>query len=88
MLIVDLILIRLSKVFKYENLNNRKYSFYRCSKEQLPLYQVQGLAKSVYLANVASGPTTMISFDGGINWNKTHYECDKVFRQVCYGFCF
>jgi hypothetical protein len=56
---------------------------YRCSKEQLPLYQVPGLSKSIYLANVASGPTTMVSFDGGINWNKTHYECDKVCKDIC-----
>ncbi|CAF3518075.1 unnamed protein product [Adineta steineri] len=49
-----------------------------CLTEQLPFYQVRGLPKSVYLANIASGPTTVISFDGGINWNKTHYECDKM----------
>ncbi|CAF0753970.1 unnamed protein product [Adineta steineri] len=49
-----------------------------CLTEQLPFYLVRGLPKSVYLANIASGPTTVISFDGGINWNKTHYECDKM----------
>jgi hypothetical protein len=50
------------------------------------LYQVRGLSKSVFLANVASGPTTMVSFDGGVNWNKTQYECDKVFKRVLWYF--
>ena len=50
----------------------------RCSNQQVPLYQVRGLAARVYLANVATGPSTVISFDGGMTWNRTFYECDKV----------
>ncbi|CAF1083583.1 unnamed protein product [Rotaria sp. Silwood1] len=49
-----------------------------CSTEQIPFYQVPGLSKSIFLANVASEPTTVVSFDNGHTWNKTHYECDKM----------
>ena len=59
----------------------RKIEFYscRCSTEKLPFYQVRGLPKSVFLANVGSESTTVVSFNGGVAWNRTHYECDKVF---------
>ncbi|CAF0780089.1 unnamed protein product [Rotaria sordida] len=49
-----------------------------CSREQIPFYQVHGLSKSVFLANIAPEATTVVSFDGGITWNKTHYECNKM----------
>lgn len=49
----------------------------KCSTQLIPLYQVRGLAKRVFLANVATGPSTVVSFDGGMTWNRTFYECDK-----------
>lgn len=59
----------------------QKQIIFRCTKEQLPFYQVHGLGKSVYLANIGLKPVTMISYDGGLNWNRTFYECDKVKKE-------
>jgi hypothetical protein len=59
---------------------------YRCSTEQIPFYQVRGLSKTIYLANMGSGPTTVVSFDDGITWNKTYYECDKVLKKTFFDF--
>ena len=53
-------------------------AIFRCSSTQIPLYQIRGLTRNVFLANVASEQSTVVSFDGGVNWNKTYYQCDQV----------
>ncbi|CAF3131473.1 unnamed protein product [Rotaria socialis] len=59
------------------NIDN-SYNTIECSTKQIPFYQVRGLLKTVFLANVGPEATTMVSFDNGVTWNKTHYECDKM----------
>ncbi|CAF2846878.1 unnamed protein product [Rotaria sp. Silwood2] len=62
-----------------ESINsNNALNTIECSTEQIPFYQVRGLSKSVFLANVASEATAVVSFDDGLTWNKTRYECEKM----------
>ncbi|UJR37943.1 hypothetical protein I4U23_030628 [Adineta vaga] len=71
-------LFNLSNIECELNNNDSPPNTIECSSKQVSLYQIHGLSRNVFLANIASEPTTVISFDNGINWNKTHYECDKM----------
>ncbi|CAF1089380.1 unnamed protein product [Adineta ricciae] len=59
-------------------INESSTNSIECSSTQIPLYQIRGLTRNVFLANVASEQSTLVSFDGGVNWNKTYYQCDQT----------